>query len=138
MKQKCTVKLTDTQIQDGEKQSVEITTQGSFFWNKGRWLLRFEEFFDEDIRSETTVSAKSEACVTIVHTGDITTELTVELGKRHNSHYLTPYGELMIGIDAVEIDNRVTEYGGALRLVYSIDYYSSVAAVKEINIEITI
>ena len=130
MKQKCTVKLTDKQIQDGEKQIVEI--------NKGRWLLRFEEFFDEDIRSETTVSAKSEACVTIVHTGDITTELTVELGKRHNSHYLTPYGELMIGIDAVEIDNRVTEYGGALRLVYSIDYYSSVAAVKEINIEITI
>ena len=138
MKQKCTVKLTDIQVQDGEKQSVEITTQGSFFWNKGHWLLRFEEFFDEDIRSETTVTVKAKDCVAIVHSGDITTELTVELGKRHNSHYLTPYGELMIGIDAVEIDDRVTEYGGTLRLVYSIDYYSSVAAVKEINIEITI
>ena len=138
MKQKCTVKLTDTQIQDGEKQCVEITTQGSFFWNKGRWLLRFEEFFDEDIRSETTVSAKSEECVSIIHNGDITTELTVETGKRHNSHYVTPYGELMIGIDAIEIDNRVTEYGGTLRLVYSIDYYAAVAAVKEINIEITL
>lgn len=138
MKQKCTVKLTDIQIQDGEKQSVEITTRGSFFWNKGRWLLRFEEFFDEGIRSETTVSAKSAECVSIVHNGDITTELTVELGKRHNSHYVTPYGELMIGIDAIEIDNRVTEYGGTLRLLYSIDYYSSVAAVKEISIEITL
>ena len=136
MKQKCTVKVTDIQIQDGEKQSVEITTQGSFFWNKGRWLLRFEEFFDEDIRSETTVSAKSPTCVSIVHSGDVTTELTVEMGKRHNSHYITPYGELMIGIDAIEIDNRVTQQGGTLHLTYSIDYYSSVAAVKEIGIDI--
>ena len=138
MKQKCTVKLTDIQIQDGEKECVEITTQGSFFWNRGRWLLRFEELFDEDIKSETTVSVKSENCVAVLHTGDITTELTVELGKRHNSHYVTPYGELMIGVDAIEIDNRVTEYGGTLKLIYSIDYYAAVAAVKEIMIEITI
>ena len=136
MKQKCTVKVTDIQIQDGEKQSVEITTQGSFFWNKGRWLLRFEEFFDEDIRSETTVSFKSTGCVTIVHRGDITTELTVELGKRHNSHYVTPYGELMIGIDALSIENGLTENGGTLRMAYSIDYYAAVAATKEITIEI--
>ena len=138
MKQKCTVKLTDVQLEEGEKQTVEITTQGAFWWNDGRWLLRFEEFFDEDIRSETTVSFKSTGCVSIVHRGDITTELTVELGRRHNSHYLTPYGELMLGVDALEIDNRVDERGGTLRLVYAIDYYAAAAATKEITIEITV
>ncbi len=138
MKKKCTVKLTDVQLEEGEKQSVEITTQGVFYWNDGRWLLRFEEYFDEDIRSETTVSFKESGCVSIVHRGDITTELTVEMGKRHNSHYATPYGELMIGIDAVEIDSRVAENGGTLHLIYAIDYYAAVAATKEITIEITV
>ena len=49
MKKNCTVRLTDTQIEEEKKQSMEITTQGVFFWNDGRFLLRFEEFFDEDI-----------------------------------------------------------------------------------------
>ena len=138
MKKNCTVRLTDTQIEEEKKQSMEITTQGVFFWNDGRFLLRFEEYFDEDIRSETTVSFKSTGCVSIVHRGDITTELTVELGRRHNSHYLTPYGELMLGVDALEIDNRVAEKGGTLRLVYAIDYYAAAAATKEITIEITV
>ena len=136
MKKNCTVRLTDTQIEEEKKQSMEITTQGVFFWNDGRFLLRFEEYFDEDIRSETTVSSKSKNCISIVHRGDITTELTVELGKRHNSHYVTPYGELMIGIDALEIENGLTENGGTLRMAYSIDYYAAVAATKEITIEI--
>ena len=64
--------------------------------------------------------------------------LTVELGKRHNSHYVTPYGELMIGIDAVSIENGLTENGGTLRMAYSIDYYAAVAATKEITIDIII
>ena len=136
MKKKCTVRLTDHQIEDGEKQSVEIITQGVYEWRAGGYSLRFEELFDEGISSETTVSSCGPGCVTVVHRGDITTELTVELGKRHHCHYATPYGEMMLGIDAMELEDRLTENGGTLRMVYSIDYYASVAAVKEINIEV--
>ena len=138
MKKKCTVKLTDVQIQNEGRQCVEITTQGAFFWNGGRWTLRFTSQFDEDIKSETTVAMLSESCVTVLHSGDMTTELTVEKGKRHNSHYITPYGELMIGIDALEIESSVTETGGTLRLLYSVDCYAAVEALKEITIEITV
>ena len=83
MKKKCTVRLTDIQIEDGERQAVEITTQGVYEWREDGYSLRFEEYFDEDVRSMTTIRSSRRGCVTVIHRGDITTELTVELGKRH-------------------------------------------------------
>ena len=136
MKQKCTVKLTDVQLEEGERQVVELTAQGRFEWSEGTYSLRFEEMFDEGVRSETTVTALRPGCVTVVHRGDITTDLTVELGKRHVSHYITPYCELMIGIDALAIEDNMTEQGGSLKLRYSIDYFAAAAAMKEITIEV--
>lgn len=136
MKKKCTVKLTDIQIEEGERQAVEITTQGTYEWTDEGYTVRFEELFDEGVRSMTTVRSCGGDCVTVVHSGDITTELTVELGKRHNCHYVTPYGELLIGIDAVEITDELTETGGTLKMIYSIDYYAAVAAMKEITLTI--
>ena len=138
MKKKCTVRLTDIQIEDGERQAVEITTQGVYEWREDGYSLRFEEYFDEDVRSMTTIRSSRRGCVTVIHRGDITTELTVELGKRHNCHYVTPYGELLIGIDAVEIEDGLTETGGTLKMIYSIDYYAAVAAMKEITLQITL
>ena len=138
MKKKCTVRLTDIQIEDGERQAVEITTQGVYEWRKDGYSLRFEEYFDEGVRSMTTIRSSRRGCVTVIHRGDITTELTVELGKRHNCHYVTPYGELLIGIDAVEIEDGLTETGGTLKMIYSIDYYAAVAAMKEITLQITL
>lgn len=138
MKKKCTVRLTDIQIEEGERQTVEITTQGVYEWSGDGYALRFEELFDDGVRSMTTVRSGGKGCVTVIHRGDITTELTVELGKRHNCHYITPYGELLIGVDAVEIEDALTEYGGTLKMIYSIDYYGAAAAMKEITIEITL
>ena len=137
MKKKCTVKLTDIQIEEGERQAVEITTQGVYEWTSEGYSLRFEELFDEGVRSMTTIRSDRDGCVTVIHRGDITTELTVEMGKRHNCHYNTPYGELLIGIDAIEIADELTENGGTLKMIYSIDYYAAVAATKEITVEIT-
>ena len=138
MKKECTVKLTDVQYEDGERQSIELTTKGTFRGTAGDYELEFDEIFDEDIRSHTVITARKGRCVSVVRQGDITTELTVELGKRHNCHYFTPYGELMLGISASEIEDTVDENGSLLKLVYTIDYYTNVAALKEMLIEITV
>lgn len=138
MKKNCTVRLTDIQIEEDDRQAVEITTQGEYEWTGEGYSLRFEELFDEGVRSMTTIRSCGNGCVTILHRGDVTTELTVELGKRHNCHYFTPYGELLIGIDAVEIVDELNENGGRLKMLYSIDYYAAVAAMKEITVEITL
>ena len=138
MKKKCTVRLTDIQMEEDERRTVEITTQGVYEWREDGYSLRFEELFDEGVRSMTTIRSSGNGCVTVIHRGDVTTELTVELGKRHNCHYVTPYGELLIGIDAVEIEEQLNENGGTLKLIYSIDYYAAVAAMKEITVEITL
>ena len=137
MKKECTVKITDIQYDDGEKESIEITTKGTFEGEAGNYKLSFDEIFDTDMRSHTVVSVKNGDCVTIVRQGDITTELTVERGKRHNCHYLTPYGEMMLGISANQIEDGITENGGVLKLVYLIDYYTNVAALKEMLLEVT-
>lgn len=138
MLKKCTIKITETDHGDGEEkpQSIEITTEGVFRGTAGDYTLRFDEIFAEDIRSHTVITVRGGKWVGIVRHGDITTEITVELGQRHNCHYATPYGEFMIGIHAESVEDSVTENGGKLRLVYTVDYYANVETVKEMEIEV--
>ena len=136
MLKKCTIKITEVQHEDDE-QAIEITTSGTFRGEKGNYVLRFDEVFAEDIKSKTVISVYNSSCVSIVRHGDITTEITVEMGVRHNCHYMTPYGEMLLGIHAEAVEDDVTEQGGRLRLLYTVDYYANVEAVKEMIIDVT-
>lgn len=136
MLRKCTIKITEVQHEDDEK-AIEITTTGTYRGQKGNYVLRFDEIFAEDIKSKTVISVYNSSCVSIVRHGDITTEITVEMGVRHNCHYMTPYGEMLLGIHAEAVEDNVTEEGGRLRLVYTVDYYANVEAVKEMIIDVT-
>lgn len=138
MLKKCTVKITEVRHDDEDDgQAIEITTSGTFRGEPGNYVLRFDEIFAEDIKSKTVITVRHGNCVSIVRHGDITTELTVELGQRHNCHYMTPYGEMMLGIHAECVEDGITAEGGRLRIVYTVDYYANVEAIKEMIIDVT-
>ena len=136
MLKKCKIKITEKQYDDEQPRAIEITTTGTFRGTPGDYVLRFDEIFSEDIKSQTVITVRGGTNVSIVRHGDITTEITVEKGQRHNCHYLTPYGEMLLGISAQTVDDGVTENGGILRLVYSVDFYANLETVKEMEIEV--
>lgn len=138
MKKERFIKITDiqTDVESGESESVEITTRGTFRGTSDDYVLNFDEIFAEDMRSHTVLSAKNGSCVSILRTGDVITELQLELGKRHVCLYSTPYGDMNIGIYTRGIDNRMTPDGGTLSLEYTVDYNGALTTRKQMLIEV--
>ena len=62
----------------------------------------------------------------------------VEKGKKHHCHYVTPYGEMMVGIYTHEIKNELNEHGGKLYMKYTVDINSSYISDNEIYMEIKV
>ena len=132
------IKITDTQtdIESGEQDSVEVTVRGTLCGEGGDYVLNFDEIFAEGMQSHTVLTVQHGSCVSIVRSGDVITELQLELGKRHICLYSTPYGDMNIGIYAKEINSDMTAEGGTLRLEYTIDYNGALTARKQMQIEV--
>ena len=73
-------------------------------------------------------------CVSMVRTGSFNTEMTIEMGKRHNCQYQSPFGSMLIGISAQKVASDITDGKGTLELRYTIDFYGGVASENELII----
>lgn len=132
------IKITDiqTDVESGETDSVEVTTRGTQDGGGGDYVLNFDEIFAEDMQSHTVLTVQHGNCVSIVRSGDVMTELQLELGKRHICLYSTPYGDMNIGIYARTINSEMTSEGGRLDLEYTVDYNGTLTTRKQMVIEV--
>lgn len=136
MKKDVLIKIKDKQTVDGEIEKMEIITKGSYEGVPDDYTLEFTERFDEDFECLTKLFVKEKRCVTMLRSGKYNSELIIENRKRHNCHYLTPYGEFMIGIYAKRVESNMNGDGGTLKMNYTIDYYSGIAAENEMIISV--
>lgn len=137
MKKDRVIKITDTESADGETESVELYTKGSLKMTDGICRLDFTETFDEENECKTCITVEKSGCVSLVREGAYHSELIVEQGKRHICQYITPYGELMVGIFGKSVENDVGKNGGSLKMKYTVDFFGGLAAEKEMTIDVS-
>lgn len=132
------IKITDiqTDIESGEQDAVEVTTRGTLEGEGDDYVLNFDEIFAEGMKSHTVLTVQNGNCVSIVRSGDVITELQLELGKRHVCLYSTPYGDMNVGIYATKTDSAMTADGGTLHLEYTIDFNGVLTSRKQMLIEV--
>ncbi len=109
--------------QDGEPQTIELMTRGSFVLKNGNFYISYKE-------TETT---GYEGCVTtlklaadgsrvvMMRFGQAATQLLIEKARRNLCHYETGYGSMTLGVTADEIQCGLTEKGGTARFSYFLD-----------------
>ena len=74
--------------------------------------------------------------VTMRRFGSYNSELTIERNKRHNCHYDTPYGGFLMGVFGKHVSSNMTECGGTLKMRYTVDFNSELAAENEMTITV--
>ena len=125
MKKDRVIKITDTQTTSEGEDGIEVTTMGRFTGNENDYTLSFEE------------SVKGQKTASILRSGDICSEITVEAGKRHSCRYSTPYGDMYIGVFAQNVFSSVSRKGGQLQMSYTVDCNGSVIAKKQMIIKVS-
>ena len=130
------ITLNTSATAEGNTDTAELFTKGEFREHKGAFYVDYDE-------SEATGYAGShvQLCIdadkmTMTRTGKYFSSLVFERGKRHFCHYGTEYGDCMIGISTVQLDNNITAKGGRLHLKYTIDINGGLVTENEITLKV--
>ena len=127
---------------NGPPDVMELITQGTFkpikLGNAAGWEISYEDSEATGFAgSTTTVSCIGESLASMTRSGSAESHLVIEKNRRHHCHYGTEYGDMLLGISASRIINRLSEEGGVLYFKYTIDVNSAFISENEVYFEIS-
>ena len=134
----CILKITGTQLVDGEKDVIEVTTKGNYYEKDQKHYLFYDESESTGFPgSQTTVEYEpSNGRITMTRTGPTSSQLIVEESVRHQCSYDTGYGTLMIGISGKKIKSTLEDKTGNLSFCYDLDVDTNLVSENSVAIEI--
>ena len=116
--------------------AVEVITSGTYYKKNGKHYVLYEEV-NEDSRDVTKNVIKiGTNIMEVTRKGPASVHMMFEEGKQTVSYYYTPFGNLLIGIDAKSVSVEESENEIVARVKYGLDInYDHVA---ECNITVRV
>lgn len=131
------ISVTGIQEVDGEKDKIEVIVTGDYIEKNGHRYIKYKEYDAEDpnIVLDTVVKVE-DGKVSIIRMGDRPSRLILQQGVRHQCHYNTVMGDLMMGVYTSAIENNLTDNGGDLVARYQLDFFSDLVSDNEFHINV--
>lgn len=121
---------------DQEPDVIELVTEGVLEYRADGWDLSYEESDLTGLAGATTTFRLEEEQVTLTRTGALNSQMVFRPGFVHESLYQAEYGTLMISVCAQKVSYHVSEDGGTVDLVYSIEIEQTAAGVIDYHLDI--
>lgn len=126
----------------GAPDIMELITEGTYkpvkLGNADGWEISYEDSEATGFAgSTTTVTCIGNELASMRRSGSDDSHLVIEKDRRHHCHYGTEYGDMLLGISASRIINRLSEEGGVLYFKYTIDINSAFVSENEIYFEVS-
>lgn len=138
MQKDVVITLKSIQSVDNEHSETELKTKGTFSTIENGYEICYDESVATGFEgSKTILTCRGNEMASMQRTGKTYSNLVIEMNKKHHCHYGTPYGDIMVGIYAHSIDNKLDNTGGNLYFKYTIDINSSYISDNEIFITVT-
>ena len=93
------VSITGARFSEHDKEDVEMIIGGDYFWKNGKHYVLYEEVMEESgevVKNTVKITPDS---MDILKKGSINTHMVFQKGQKNVSCYLTPVGELTVGIE---------------------------------------
>lgn len=115
------VSVTGLQHQDGETDRTETITVGNYYKKDDSHYLFYEEMiegFSEPVKNRITFSKGQ---LSVQKNGVIASNMIFEEKKKNLSNYVTPYGNIMVGIDAKKVELKEEERQIKVQVDYAME-----------------
>lgn len=131
------ISVTGIQEVDGETDKIEVIVTGDYIEKNGHRYIKYKEYDAEDpnIVLDTVVKVE-DGKVSIIRMGDRPSRLILQQGVRHQCHYNTVMGDLMMGVYTSAIEDNLTDNGGDLVARYQLDFFSDLVSDNEFHINV--
>ncbi|MBR4116843.1 MAG: DUF1934 domain-containing protein [Clostridia bacterium] len=116
------VKIKGIQGLGDDKDVIELATEGTLRAFEDEYIITYtEEQTVEGSKIKTQLTVKNNNTVILERRGDLNSRLIITEGERNNCLYAIPQGSLTFGIYGKQVKSSLTECGGAVKMVYTID-----------------
>ena len=104
-----------------EEDTVLFDTAGSYYFNDGIGVLRYQESELTGLEGTRTSVMVMPNQVVVDRDGMLTGRMVFREGAKDSYPYNTPYGQMMLGIDTRRIRHNFNENGGDVEIDYITD-----------------
>lgn len=137
MSEQYRITVVGTQTVDGEKDTIEVITEGDLHIGDGKITVTYPEYPEDhpEQHTDTTVTLEG-GVLSIDRRGEMSSHLILEQGVRHECLYQTPMGQMFIGIFTDRIHADLNEHGGEISACYQLDFNRTVVSYNEFYISV--
>jgi uncharacterized beta-barrel protein YwiB (DUF1934 family) len=137
MKHPVVLSIQGTQYYPGQDPEViELVTEGTLEFCEGGWDICYEESDLTGLAGVTTTFRVEQGKVILRRSGKLRSEMVFREGINHDSLYQMEFGALMLTVCAKQIEAEITQQGGTVDLVYSIEIEHGEAGLVEYHLDI--
>lgn len=90
-------------IEGMKNEPVEVITSGSYYKKNGKHYILYDEVMEGVAEPTKNIVKIGEHYLDITKRGAVNVHMIFEQNKKNVSYYCTPYGNLLIGIEATNI-----------------------------------
>lgn len=138
MTENALITLESTILADNDIDTVSLTTVGSYYYKNKKHYIIYKESETTGFEGCTTTIKVWDGGISMTRKGgDIPdTNLIIEPGSINLCSYQTVAGSLMLDINGIELDNKLTDRGGSLSFGYSISASGMLISENKVNITV--
>lgn len=104
-----------------DSEPVEVITSGDYYKKNGKHYIIYDEVSEDFHGTTKNIIKLGEKSLDITKRGAANVHMMFEKGKKNVTYYYTPYGSLLIGIDATKIEVQETEHDIHVTVDYALE-----------------
>ena len=104
-----------------ESESVELITSGSYYKKNGKHYIIYDEVNEGFSETTRNIIKLNDDFMDITRRGVSNVHMMFEKNRKNVTYYYTPYGSLLIGIDAKSVDVQETENDIDVKVNYELE-----------------
>ena len=117
--------------------TIELVTDGILQRTANGWNLQYQESDLTGLEGVTTTFRVEGDTITLSRTGKLNSQMVFQEGVTHDSLYQVEFGALLITVCATKVSAQITEQGGTIDLLYSIEIEQNAAGMIDYHLTIT-
>lgn len=119
---------------DNNDEPIEMITTGEYFYKNGKHYLLYEEVMEGETHVTKNRIKVGPDYMELTKRGLVSVHMIFEKDKKNQTYYYTPYGSLMIGIDAKKVEIKESENQMDIDVDYALELNQEHAADCNIKI----
>ena len=112
------ISIKNLQSAEDMQEETELITEGRFYESGDKLYIFYTEEDTEDMPGSTVMIVVTKGDVTISRKGDFGAKMRYSAGEHEQVIYHTPFGDMHMMLETLQVDNHLTVDGGTLKLIY--------------------